>query len=97
MVNNRKTNIILFKNIKISKEVVENLQEKFLETYKKKKKINLGEVKKDLNKFLAKIFLDQAYNYTIICVKGWNYFSSEDKINYERKIKALIQKARQHF
>ncbi|MBU1102389.1 aminoglycoside phosphotransferase family protein [Patescibacteria group bacterium] len=80
-----------------SEKEISNFQNIFLAAYCRSCRLERAEIERTLNKYLAKIFLDQVYNYAIIYVKGRNYFSSEDKINYERKIKALVQKVRQHF
>lgn len=75
----------------------DNFQEIFLENYCNLRELDYFKTRQKLNIFLAKVFLDQTHNYSVIATKGWNNFDSLAKKAYQGKIKALIKKTEQYL
>lgn len=75
----------------------QELQAVFLETYCSACRLDYLSSQQSLKKYLAKIYLDQIYYYSIFCAKGCDFFGAEDKHGYEIKIKALLQEVKQNL
>ncbi len=72
-----------------------DLQKAFLVAYCQFSQKNYSTVKRELSQFLPKIFLDIAYDYSLLAIKGWKFFDLASKKGHEEKIKALLKKAEQ--
>ncbi len=72
---------------------IQELYTIFFEAYCSVCQLDYLSVQQSLNKYLAKIYLDQVYYYAVFCAKGWDFFGVNDKHDYEIKIKALLRQA----
>lgn len=86
-----------FWDLKISIKQIRHFQDIFLREYCKLRKLNYLQIKKDLKKFLVKIFLDQIHNYAAGTIKYRNLMDKKTKDSYILKIKTLLLKIKQHL
>ena len=83
--------------LKISKNQINDFQNIFLKEYCRLRRLDYLKIKKDLRKFLIKIFLDQIYYYTVFTIKGWKFMDKNTKSNFILKIKSLLLKTKQYL
>lgn len=81
----------------LTQKKIQELHTVFLEAYCSACQLDYLSAQQSLNKYLAKIYLDQIYYYAVFCVKGWDFFGANDKHDYEIKIKALLQEVNQNL
>jgi aminoglycoside phosphotransferase len=81
----------------LAREGEQKFQKIFLEYYCFLCGLDYLKTRQVLNKFLAKIYLDQAQNYATLLLKGWIYFNYTEKDDYKRRIEALILKAGEYL
>jgi len=69
----------------------------FLATYCDEQKLEYSQIVKKLNKYLAKICLDQMVYFINICSKGWSFFQAAEKNQTGEKIRTLLNMAKSYF
>lgn len=75
------------------KNDIRRFQEVFLASYCEDAHLDYLGVRRGLNKFLVKVYLNQAYNYIDMCVRGRKYLSGPDKKDFEKKIGIFLKRA----
>lgn len=83
-------------SINFSEKDGRSFQKLFLETYCALSELNYTKTRQELNKFLAKVFLDQTDICATLATKAWNYIDSTAKNDPKKKINALLQKAKNY-
>jgi len=83
--------------LNFSRNDTQNLQNIFLEAFCDLSKLDYAETRQDLNKFLAKIFLDQVYICTLLATDSWGYIGPAAKNGNREKIRELLQKAKHYI
>ncbi|MFH1657034.1 MAG: aminoglycoside phosphotransferase family protein [bacterium] len=84
-------------NLNFANQEKKELQEVFLKSYCQLNKINYGETKKELKKFLLKIFLDQVHYYASFSFKCWRFLSEQEKQLSVLKIKKILSQAKKYL
>jgi len=83
--------------LKFSLAEIKIFQETFLKSYSKIARLNLANLRKDLRKFSAKIFLDALYYLSDMAYESWNKISKKEKEILSLKIKDLLLKIREYI
>jgi len=80
------------KPLKLSLNETEDYKNEFLENYCKLSHLNLKEVKSQLEKFKAKIFLDCLHYVTFRACRGWKKIDEKLRGRFTESIKILLEK-----
>lgn len=78
--------------LKLSFNEIEELKNKFLETYCRLSKLNFIKTKRELEKFKVKTFLDCLHHVTILAFHGWDKIDRKLKEEMRESIKTLLEK-----
>lgn len=84
-------------NLKRPEQEIRRFQDIFLRQYCRQSRLDYSKIKKDLKKFIIKIFLDQIYYYAAFTIRGRNFMDKKTKENFILKIRALLLKTKQHL
>ncbi len=76
-----------------SKNDIQKFQKVFLASYCGDACLDHLGVRRGLNKLLVKVYLDQAYNYIDMYVRGREYLGGPDKKDFEKKIGIFLKRA----
>ncbi|TSC53654.1 MAG: hypothetical protein LiPW39_144 [Parcubacteria group bacterium LiPW_39] len=85
------------KVLNFSEKNIQNFQTLFLKTFCDLSRMDYTKTQQELNKFLAKIFLDQIHNYTTLAIKARDCIGPTVKNDNRKKISALLQKAKHYI
>lgn len=83
--------------VNFGRNEIKRYQRIFLEEYCRLKNLDPVENIEKIGKYCAKNFFDQAYDFSLICVKGWNFLDNSSRSDYKEKIEALFNKARHYL
>ncbi|MBI4837466.1 MAG: phosphotransferase [Candidatus Portnoybacteria bacterium] len=72
---------------------IQRFQKIFLASYCKEAGLDYFEVRRSMNRFLVKVYLDQAYNYIDMCVRSRKSLNSLDKKDFKKKIGIFLKRA----
>ncbi|OGZ34666.1 MAG: hypothetical protein A2174_02550 [Candidatus Portnoybacteria bacterium RBG_13_41_18] len=79
------------------RKIATDFEKIFLISYCERRGLEYLKTAKELNRFLARICLDQAVYFINICLKGWEFFQTAEKNQSEKKIKNLLNLAKSYF
>lgn len=80
------------KPLKFSLDEINEFRNTFLKSYCKLREISLSKIKKELNKFQTKIFLDCLHHVVILAYGGWEIVETDLKKEFTLSIKILLKK-----
>lgn len=78
--------------LNLSEVQIKKLQDTFLKKYCQLNSLDVKKTKKELNKFLIKVFLDRIYFSALFLFDGWNEMDQKTKIHIVSQMKTLFLK-----